>query len=166
MKLNDDNSVRMCMLYRVIYEMKLSISYYLCPSRELLDTTSGYECLPNPFRSIVELNSILPFHCTRSIVKLTIMRYLQWFLLVFPPYLLCSSCFWTVNIEDFWKINLYQAVWIPKRNLDCWRLRILPSYSFCYSVLSTRSHWQHCKVKPKKNRGTGQMLYRKLVLWK
>ena len=106
----------------------------------------GYECLF--YRSIVELNSRFPFHCTRSIVELKlwdIYSGLCWFL---PNtcYVVAAFILWILKI--FRKINLNQADGIHKRNLNCWKLRILPSYSFCYSLLSTRSHWQHCKVKP------------------
>ena len=119
---------------------------------------TGYEGLL--YRSIVELNSRLPFHCPRSIVELKLWDTysgLFWFL---PNtcYEVAAFKLWLLKI--FWKINLGQAGGIHKRNLDCWMLRILPSYSFCYSALSSRSHWLYCKVKPKKNRGAGQMLFR------
>jgi hypothetical protein len=52
-------------------------------------------------------------------------------------------------------IKLNQAFGNHMRVLACRRLKILPNYSSCYSVFSSSSHWQHCKVKQYNNRGAG-----------
>jgi len=70
----------------------------------------GYEWLLNPYRSSVELNSRLPFHCTRSIVELKIARHFTVCYVGFSSTPVYLAPFELQILKIFWKINWDQAV--------------------------------------------------------